>query len=181
MSRTARAPAAERAPERPVEFRMLPVDQVDESPRNPRRSFDEAAMQELTESVRTHGVIEPIVVRPVDEGFEVVAGARRLRACRAAERAEIPALVQEMTEAEVKAELAAAAKAGKVMKCAPTAAPKRGTCFICGCTEAAACPGGCAWVDETELICSAHPEDAIAFARKELAKPASGKKRGRAR
>jgi ParB/RepB/Spo0J family partition protein len=100
MSRTARPPAAALAPERPVEFRMLPVDQVDESPRNPRRSFDQATMQELTDSVRAHGVIEPILVRPVDGHFEVVAGARRLRACRAAERTEIPALVQEMTEAE---------------------------------------------------------------------------------
>jgi len=81
-------------------FRLLPLDVVDENPRNPRKHFDKVALGELTESVRTHGVVEPILVRPVGERFELVAGARRVRAARAAKLIEIPGLVREMGEAE---------------------------------------------------------------------------------
>ena len=58
--------AAELAPIA-ARFEQLPVGMVDESPRNPRKRFDPAALAELTESVRSHGVVEPILVRPVGE------------------------------------------------------------------------------------------------------------------
>lgn len=53
------------------------------------------------------------------------------------------------------------------------AGPKKGTCVLCGCVEAKACKGGCAWVDETELICTAHTEKEIEKARKSLEKKAA--------
>ena len=71
----------------------------------------------------------------------------------------------------------------KVPKASGSVQPVPGQCVICGCTEAAACPGGCAWIDETELICSEHSDEEIAAARAKLAAAGPGKKRkgGRAR
>lgn len=72
--------------------------------RNPRKYFDPAEMEELTASVRAQGVLQSLLVRPVDDGkLEVVAGERRLRAAKAAQLSEIPCLVREMTDAEVDA------------------------------------------------------------------------------
>jgi ParB family chromosome partitioning protein len=74
----------------------LPLDLLDPSPFQPRTAFAEEAMAELTASVRAHGVIQPIVVRPRSGGrYEIVVGERRVRACRAAGRDSIPAVVRE--------------------------------------------------------------------------------------
>ncbi len=67
------------------EFQYLAVDTIHESATNPRRTFDEAKLQELAESIRTNGLIQPITVRPNSEGFEIVAGARRFRAAQLAD------------------------------------------------------------------------------------------------
>ena len=75
------------------------TDAVHESPTNPRRSFSETSLDELTASVRRHGVLQPILVRPNGEGFILIAGARRLRAARLAECATIPARVLELDDA----------------------------------------------------------------------------------
>jgi ParB family chromosome partitioning protein len=76
-------------------LREIPLELVDPNPRQPRRSFDEAALAELAESVRVRGVLQPIVVRPLARGrYELVAGERRLRAARIAELATIPAVVR---------------------------------------------------------------------------------------
>lgn len=79
-------------------FRELPLEQIAESPWNPRKHFDAAALEELAESIREKSVIEPIVVRPLTNGhagtFEIVAGARRFRASKLAGRDTIPALVR---------------------------------------------------------------------------------------
>lgn len=61
-------------------FEMLPLTSITESPLNPRRTFSAEAHAELTASVRERGVLEPLLVRPQGDGYEVVAGARRLRA-----------------------------------------------------------------------------------------------------
>jgi ParB family chromosome partitioning protein len=66
------------------EYRNLPLDSLTESPNNPRRSFDAAALNELAESIKTQGILAPLVVRPVDHHFEIVAGARRYRAAQLA-------------------------------------------------------------------------------------------------
>jgi ParB/RepB/Spo0J family partition protein len=81
------------------EFRQLSTDAVHESPTNPRRSFSETSLDELTASVRRHGVLQPILVRPHGDEFTLIAGARRLRAARLAECATIPARVLELDDA----------------------------------------------------------------------------------
>ncbi len=85
------------------DFRLLPIADISESALNPRKAFDEKKQAELTESVRTKGVLEPLLVRPaVPEGkYELAAGARRLRAAVAAGLAQVPALVRPMTDAEL--------------------------------------------------------------------------------
>jgi ParB family chromosome partitioning protein len=83
------------------EFRNLPLDSLIESPLNPRRIFDEAALNELTESIRTQGVLSPLLVRPVSpQSYEVVAGRRRYRAAQRAGLEYVPADIRELTDAQ---------------------------------------------------------------------------------
>src|SRR4051812_37527737 len=77
-----------------IEF--LPVAKISESNSNPRKSFGD--MTELIDSVRTKGVLVPVLCRPAADGWELVFGARRLRAAQAAGLAEIPSMVREMTD-----------------------------------------------------------------------------------
>ena len=79
-------------------FQMLPLSRLHESPTNPRRVFDEAKLLELAASLKTQGLIQPIVARPNAEGFEIVAGARRYRAAQLAELSEIPTRVVSLTD-----------------------------------------------------------------------------------
>jgi ParB/RepB/Spo0J family partition protein len=72
----------------------IPVEEIQESPQNPRRSFDEAALADLTASVTTKGVLVPLLVRPVDGHYELVAGARRFRAAQRAGLSTVPAIVR---------------------------------------------------------------------------------------
>lgn len=83
-----------------IESTYVRVDLCVDSPTNPRRETDSAALAELTESVRQHGILQPIVVRAVNSGcrFEVVCGSRRLLAARAADLEEIPATVHDLTD-----------------------------------------------------------------------------------
>ena len=81
------------------EFRQLAPDAVHESPTNPRRSFAETSLDELTASVRRHGVLQPILVRPNGDGFVLIAGARRLRAAKLAGCTTVPARVLELDDA----------------------------------------------------------------------------------
>jgi ParB family chromosome partitioning protein len=76
-------------------LREIPVDLIDPNPRQPRRRFDEQKLAELAESIRTRGVLQPIVVRPLTGGrYELLAGERRLRAARIAEIGLIPAMLR---------------------------------------------------------------------------------------
>jgi len=85
----------------PHDFRVVPVYTLVESPTNPRRSFDEAKLQELAGSIRSQGVLVPLIVRPLDiDRFEVVAGARRFRAARLAEIATVPVRVVALSDAQ---------------------------------------------------------------------------------
>jgi ParB family chromosome partitioning protein len=79
---------------------MLPLADIVASATQPRRRFDAAAMDELIESVRARGVLQPILVRPVaDRRFEIVAGERRWRAAAAAQLHEIPVVIRELDDA----------------------------------------------------------------------------------
>ncbi len=90
------------APEPPgVAAQLVHLDRVIPSKTNPRHTFDQAKLAELTESVRRHGVLQPILVRPKGAGFELVAGERRYRAAKAAGLAEIPASVRELSDVAV--------------------------------------------------------------------------------
>ena len=83
------------------EYRNLPLAQLRESAANPRRIFDDAAMQELAASIRTQGVLSPLLVRPVGpQSYEIVAGARRYRAAQLAEAEAVPVRIVNLTDAE---------------------------------------------------------------------------------
>ncbi len=85
-----------RSREADIGLRELPLELVKPNPRQPRRDFDEAALVELAESIRSRGLLQPVVARPVPGGtFELVAGERRLRAAKLAGLERIPAVVRE--------------------------------------------------------------------------------------
>ena len=74
---------------------MLPLSAIDTNPDQPRKNFDSDALQSLTESIATHGLLQPILVRPVGERYEIIAGERRFRASKMAGLTEIPAMIIE--------------------------------------------------------------------------------------
>jgi ParB family chromosome partitioning protein len=78
--------------------RQVPLAQIDPSPYQPRRTFDEQALRELAESIARHGLQQPIVVRRAGARFQLIAGERRWRAARLAGLTEIPATVTEMSD-----------------------------------------------------------------------------------
>jgi len=79
-------------------FAWLPLSEVVANPLQPRTRFDDKKQQQLVESVRTHGVLQPILVRSTSFGYEVVAGERRLRAAQEAGLFQIPALVRQVDD-----------------------------------------------------------------------------------
>jgi len=79
---------------------QLPVEAVQRSKEQPRKRFDEKLLEELAESIRTHGVVEPILVRRDGDGYRIVAGERRWRAAQRAGLREIPALVRDAGDRE---------------------------------------------------------------------------------
>jgi ParB family chromosome partitioning protein len=85
-----------------TEYRDLPLAMLTESTTNPRRLFEENALKELAETIRSQGVLSPLLVRPTTErSFEIVFGARRYRAAQMAEAATVPVRIKDMTDAEV--------------------------------------------------------------------------------
>jgi ParB family transcriptional regulator, chromosome partitioning protein len=81
------------------ELRELPVDLVAPNPDQPRRAFDEDALLTLAESIRSRGVLQPVLVRPLAGRYELIAGERRWRAARLAGRETIPAVVRHRADA----------------------------------------------------------------------------------
>ena len=79
----------------------IDLNSIVPNPYQPRTAFSEDSLAELVDSIRTQGVIQPILVRRVDRKFQIVAGERRWRAARIAERTSIPAIVMEPTEQEM--------------------------------------------------------------------------------
>ena len=80
----------------------LKVSELEPNRRQPRKNFDGAALAELADSIRQHGVLQPLLVRPLpDGGYQIVAGERRWRAARQAGLTEVPAVVRELSDAEV--------------------------------------------------------------------------------
>ncbi|HEX3207513.1 MAG TPA: ParB/RepB/Spo0J family partition protein [Propionibacteriaceae bacterium] len=100
-----REPATQPADQKPVAaeevtdsagptFEQLLIDRIDPNPRQPREAFDEEPLQELTASIEAVGVLQPIVVRPSGERFQIVMGERRVRAARTAGLERIPAIIR---------------------------------------------------------------------------------------
>jgi ParB family chromosome partitioning protein len=79
---------------------QIRVDQVEANPNQPRKAFDSNALDELSASIRSSGLIQPVVVRRQGSGFQLIAGERRWRAARHAGLTQIPAIVREVTDAE---------------------------------------------------------------------------------
>ena len=87
----------------PDGMRHLPIDTIFPNPYQPRQTFDEGALQQLAESIRGAGVMQPVIVRPKRDGhgFELVAGERRWRAAGKAGLTSIPALVRELDDRQL--------------------------------------------------------------------------------
>ncbi|PYB74249.1 ParB/RepB/Spo0J family partition protein [Rhizobium wuzhouense] len=80
--------------------RTLPIEFVSRSPKNPRRYFDEAELQDLAGSIRQHGIVQPVVVRTIaaTNRYEIIAGERRWRAAQLAGLVEIPVIIRDVDD-----------------------------------------------------------------------------------
>ena len=79
--------------------RMVPIEFIARNPRNPRRYFDETELHDLASSIRQHGIVQPVVVRPVPmDRYEIIAGERRWRAAQLAGLIEIPVIVRDVDD-----------------------------------------------------------------------------------
>ncbi len=79
----------------------LKISEIEPNRSQPRKEFDEQSLSELAESISSHGLLQPLLVRPLPlGGYEIVAGERRYRACRMAGLTEVPVIIRELTESE---------------------------------------------------------------------------------
>lgn len=79
---------------------FLDINSISPNSKQPRKSFDEEKIEELAKSVEVHGILQPIMVRKTEKGFEIVAGERRWRAARKAGLKKVPAILRNLTEQE---------------------------------------------------------------------------------
>jgi len=105
---TSNKPAPVKPPETPAEpepgdesVRYVPLTLIDANPDQPRQTFSERSIEELAQSIRTDGVIQPILLRPEGERYLLIAGERRLRASAVAGLSEIPAVVRDIPDDRV--------------------------------------------------------------------------------
>ncbi len=81
---------------------QIPVEDIRPNPYQPRRSFDQQALDELATSIKNYGVFQPIIVKKSIKGYDLVAGERRLRACKLAGLDTIPAIVKDFSDEEMR-------------------------------------------------------------------------------
>ncbi|MBR1955107.1 MAG: ParB/RepB/Spo0J family partition protein, partial [Clostridia bacterium] len=81
---------------------MISLMEIDPNYEQPRKTFEEDALAELAESIKMHGVIQPIVVTPIGKRFMIIAGERRFRASKLAGKKDIPAIVRNYTPQQIK-------------------------------------------------------------------------------
>lgn len=74
----------------------IEIEKIKANPYQPRRDFDKAALEELKESIQSYGVLQPILLRKIDDNYEIIAGERRLRAAKLAGLTKIPSLIKEL-------------------------------------------------------------------------------------
>lgn len=82
------------------QIRQLAVSKLVANPDQPRKSFDEKAIAELSESIKQHGIIQPLVVTPAGDGYRIVAGERRYRAAKKAGLSKVPVIIRDHKELE---------------------------------------------------------------------------------
>ena len=80
--------------------RRVPIAEIRPNPRQPRRYFDEERIAELAESIRHQGILQPLVVRKVEDGYELIIGERRFRAAQRASLERVPVIVKDVSNAE---------------------------------------------------------------------------------
>lgn len=86
--------------EKPMEIKVK-INKVEPNREQPRKKFDEEALQELADSIRQFGVLQPLIVQEKEEYYEIIAGERRWRAAKLAGLKEIPVIIRKMTEQEI--------------------------------------------------------------------------------
>ncbi len=79
---------------------VISLEEIKTNPYQPRRDFDEAALEELAQSIRANGIIQPIVVRKTSSGYELIAGERRFRASKLAGLKQVPVVIRKSTDRE---------------------------------------------------------------------------------
>ena len=84
------------------EIQDIPVNEIRPNPYQPRKSFNEDALRELSESIKNHGVFQPIIVKKGIRGYDLIAGERRLRASKMAGLDKIPAIVKDFSDDEMR-------------------------------------------------------------------------------
>ncbi|MDE0290896.1 MAG: ParB/RepB/Spo0J family partition protein [Candidatus Dadabacteria bacterium] len=82
-------------------YQMVSTDLLKPNPSQPRKQFEQGALEELAESIKENGVIQPLIVRKTDGGFEIVAGERRWRAARIAKLEKLPVVIRTATDQDV--------------------------------------------------------------------------------
>ena len=80
---------------------MIDINKIERNKEQPRKKFDESAIKELAESIKQHGVLQPIIVQDRKEYYEIIAGERRWRASKEAGLKEVPVIIKNMTEQEI--------------------------------------------------------------------------------
>lgn len=80
---------------------LIPVSEIRSNPYQPRVHFDETALQEMAESIKEHGVLEPIIVKKSIKGYELIAGERRTKASRIAGKDKIPAIIKDFNDQQM--------------------------------------------------------------------------------
>ena len=86
---------------KPNEIVEISLDEIRSNPYQPRKIFDEEALNELAESIKEHGIVQPIIVKKSIKGYELVAGERRTKASRIAGLKTIPAIIKNFNDQEM--------------------------------------------------------------------------------
>ena len=76
----------------------LRISDIEPNKAQPRKHFDKEALEELASSIREHGLLQPIIVRKVDDKYQIISGERRWRACRMAGLVEVPVILKELDD-----------------------------------------------------------------------------------
>lgn len=83
-------------------FELIPMSRIKANPGQPRKFFDQHSIEELAQSIRSNGVLQPILVRRIGDGFEIISGERRFRAAQLAKLRRIPAYIRNLDEGQTR-------------------------------------------------------------------------------